>query len=135
MGFKKLFPWLLAVAFILPSAVGCKAELTALELVPENANLIANIEVSQIINDQDFRDAYDRAEKETGQPQTVEEGLNEIVRETGIDLRDFSRAVVFGDIATLDQNGYFAVIVEGTFNEPQFIGNIEQKGGRHGSTG
>ena len=130
MGVKGISCLVLGLVLMLTSAASCEApELTAIELVPQAANLIANIEVGQIINDPDFRDAYNKSMKEPGQPQTVEEGLNEIIRETGVDLRDFSRAIVFGDIATLDQDNYFAVIVEGTFNEPQFIGNIEQKAG------
>lgn len=135
MSTKKLVSWLLVLILMLATAVGCgAAELNAIELVPQDANLIANIQISKIINDQDLRDAYNKAEKEPGQPQTVEEGLNELVKETGIDLRDFSRAVVFADIATLDQAGYMAVIVEGTFDETQFIENIEEKTGKELST-
>jgi len=115
--------------------VGCGAPgLTAIELVPQDANLIANIQVSKIVNDRDLRNAYDEFEKEPGQPQTVEEALDELVDETGIDLRDFSEAVIFADITTLEQVGYLGVIVEGTFNETQFIDNIEQEAGEELTT-
>jgi len=134
MDLKKLFPWLLVVVLMLVTTAGCEeSELTAIELVPQNANLIANIQVSKIINDQDLRDAYDKAEKEPGQPQTVEEALNELVRETGVDLRDFSQAIVFADLTTLEE-GYGAAIVEGTVNKEQFIDNIEQQMGEEFST-
>ena len=145
MSVKKLFPWLLVVVLIVATAAGCKEseptaielvpiELVPIELVPQDANLIANIQVSKIINDQDLRDAYDKAKKEPGQPQTAEEALDELITETGIDLRDFSQAVIFADITTLDQAGYIAVIVEGTVNEKQFIYNIEQQMGEEFST-
>ena len=135
MDLKKLFPWLLIAALILAGTTGCKAdELTAIKLVPQGANLIASIELSQVINDQAFRDAYNKAEKEPGQPQTFEEALDEVAKKTGIDLRDSSRGVVFADIATLEQAGYIAVIVEGNFNEPQFIGSIEQNTGEKFTT-
>ena len=130
MDLKKLFSWLLVLVFMSVIVVGCGAPgLTAIELVPQDANLIANIQLSKIINDRDLRDAYDEAEKEPGQPQTVEEALDELVEETGIDLRDFSEVVIFADITTLEQAGYLGVIVEGTFNETQFIDNIEQEAG------
>ncbi len=135
MHLQKLFSWLLVLVFMSAIVVGCEAPgLTAIELVPQDANLIANIQISKIINDRDLRDAYDEAEKEAGQPQTIEEALDELVEETGIDLRDFSEVVIFADIATLTQAGYLGVIVEGTFNETQFINNIEQQTGEEFTT-
>jgi hypothetical protein len=114
---------------------GCGAPgLTAIEFIPQDANLIASIQVSKIINDQDLRDAYDEAEKEAGQPQTVEEALDELVGETGIDLRDFYEVVIFADITTIEQSDYLGVIIEGTFNETQFIGNIEREAGEELAT-
>lgn len=137
MGSKKLFSWLLVLVIILASVVGCKAAepgLTATELVPQDVNLLANIQISKIINDQDLRDAYDKATKEPEQPQTVEEALNELVTETGIDLRDFTQAVIFADITTLEQVDYLGVVVEGTFNEKQFIDNLEEQAGEEFTT-
>jgi len=135
MHLRKLFPWLLVLVLMLAIVVGCGTPgLTAIELVPQDANLIANIQLSKIINDQDLRDAYDEAEKEAGQPQTVEEVLDELVEETGIDLRDFYQAVIFADITTLEQADYLGIIVEGTFNETQFIDNIEQEAGEELTT-
>ena len=130
MGLKKLFSWLLVLVLMLTMVVGCKApetELTAIELVPQDANLIAEIQVSKILNDKDLRDAYAKAEKEPGQPQTVDEALEELVEESGIDLRDVSNAVIFADMTTMNVEEYLGMIVEGTFNEKQFIDNIEQE--------
>ena len=132
MHLQKLFSWLLVLVFISVIVVGCETPgtgLTAIELVPQDANLIANIQISEIINDGDLRDAYAEFEKEPGQPQTIEEALDELVDEIGIDLRDFSEAVIFADITTIEQADYLGVIIEGTFNETQFIGNIEQQAG------
>jgi len=135
MGSKKLFSWLLVLVLMLATVAGCKApELTAIELIPQDANLIADIQVSKIINDQDLRDAYDKAKKEPGQPETVEEALNELVKETGIDLRDFYQAVIFADVTTLEQAGYLGLVVKGTFDEKQFIDNIEEKAGEEFTT-
>jgi len=137
MSLKKLISWLLVLVLILATVAGCKAaepELTAIELVPQNANLIANIQMSKIVNDQDLRDAYDEAEKEPGQPQTVEEVLDELVEEIGIDLRDFYQAVIFADVTTVAQADYLGFILEGTFDEKQFIDNIEEKAGEEFTT-
>ncbi len=135
MHLQKLFSWLLVLVFMSVIVAGCGAPgLTAIEFVPQDANLIASIQVSKIINDRDLRDAYDEFEKEPGQPQTVEEALDELVGETGIDLRDFSEVVIFADITTIEQVDYLGVIIEGTFNEAQFIGNIEQEAGEELAT-
>lgn len=132
---KKLLLGLLISTLVLTTMAGCQApELTAIELVPQGANLIANIQISKIVNDQDLRDAYDKAQKEPEQPQTVEEALNELVEETGIDLGDFSQAVVFTDMTTLEQTNYLGFVAEGTFNEKQFIDNIEKKAGEEFTT-
>ena len=144
MGSKKLFSWLLVLVVVSASVAGCKAAelgltatesvLTAMDFVPQDANLLAKIQISKIINDRDLRDAYDNATKEPEQPQTVEEALNELVTETGIDLRDFTQAVIFADITALEQTDYLGVIAEGTFNEEQLIDNLEEQAGEELTT-
>ena len=135
MHLQKLFSWLLVLVFMSTIVAGCGAPgLTATEFIPQDANLIANIQISKIINDRHLRDAYAEFEKEPGQPQTLEEALDELVDETGIDLRDFSEVVIFADTATLTQAGYLGVIVEGTFNESQLIDSIEQESGEEFTT-
>ena len=135
MYLKKLFSWLLVLVFMSTIVAGCGAPgLTATEFIPQDANLIANIQISKIINDRHLRDAYAEFEKEPGQPQTLEEALDELVDETGIDLRDFSEVVIFADTATLAQAGYLGVIIEGTFNESQLIDSIEQEAGEEFTT-
>jgi len=135
MHLQKLFSWLLVLVFMSTIVAGCGAPgLTATEFIPQDANLIANIQISKIINDRHLRDAYAEFEKEPGQPQTLEEALDELVDETGIDLRDFSEVVIFADTATLAQAGYLGVIIEGTFNESQLIDSIEQESGEEFTT-
>lgn len=130
IGAKRLFPWLMMLALVLVLVVGCQApEIDTLELIPQSANLIANIQVSQIINDPDLRNAYNSAQKEPGQPKTVEEALKQAVEQTGIDFTDFTEAVVFADLTTLDDAEYLGFIVKGNFDEERFIDNIEEKTG------
>jgi hypothetical protein len=139
MSSKKLFAWFLGLVLVLAAVAGCQAsepepELIAIELVPEGANLIANIQMSQIIDDRELRGAYDRTEKEPEQPRTAEEALNQFVEETGLDLRDFSEVIMFADVATLEQADYLGFIVEGTFDEQQFIDSLEKEAGEEFTT-
>ncbi len=125
---KKLLFWLLISVLMLTTTTGCAApELNAIELVPRDATLIVSIQVSKILNDEDLRDAYNKAEKERGQPQTVDEALDELVEEIGIDLRDISEAVIFTDMTAMEVEEYLGIIVEGNFDKEQFIENIEEK--------
>ncbi len=134
MQLHKLLPWLLVLVLMSATVVGCGASKAAIELVPQDANLIAVIQVSKMINDRDLRDAYDEIEKDSGQPQTIEEALDELVEEVGVDLRDCQQAVIFADTTTLAQVGYLGVIIEGSFDEEQFIDNIEEKTGEELTT-
>lgn len=128
MGRERLFSWLLLLLLILTTAAGCKvSEPAAVELIPQDANLIANIQVSKVINDQDLRSAYDEVQKEAGQSRTVEEALNELVKETGFDLRDCSQATVFADVTTLQQADYVGVLIEGTFDQKEFIDKVKKE--------
>ncbi len=130
MALKRVTLLVLGLVLVLASTVGCGVrEPGVMELIPEGANLIANIQVSKIINDPDLGNAYNTMEKDPGQPPTFEEALDELVEEIGIDLRDISQAVVFADISTMEQVDYIAVIVEGTFDEQQLIGDIQLRTG------
>ncbi len=131
---KLLFP-ILILALLLPGAAGCtSATAKPIELVPQDANFVANIQLSKILDDQDFIDAYDKTEKSADQPQTFDEALDKVVEETGIDLRDFSEGLIFGDITNIERGDYIGVIVEGSFNEATFIGNIEARAGEDFTT-
>jgi hypothetical protein len=135
MNLRKLLLPILVLVLLLPGAAGCASSTAKpIELVPQDANFIASIQLSKILDDQDFIDAYNEAEKSADQPQTVDEALDKIVEETGIDLRDFSEGLIFGDIANIGTGNYFGIIVEGSFNEATFIGNIEARTGEDFTT-
>ena len=131
MSLKKIFYCILTLVLALTGTIGCEElEPTAIELVPQHVNLLGNIQLSEILNDTDLIEAYENFEKEPGQPETFEELLNKTVEEMGIDLRDFSEAVVFGDISRLEQDEYLGFIVKGTFNQKRYINKLEDKRGR-----
>lgn len=135
---RVLFSLVLALALVLAAVPGCSApeiELTAMELVPQRANMIADIQVSRIIDDPDLKKAYADFEKEPDQPQTFDEAMQQMIDETGIDLRDIDRILVFADIAALEQTDYVGLIAEGDFDEEQLINNIEGQTGEKFTTG
>ncbi len=101
-------------------------EAEAEELVPSDANFVASIQINTILTDEDLITAYNEASKEPDIPETVDEALEEIEDEFGIDPRDFSEGVVFGDTESDD---YFGAIVTGTFDPEALIESIEEATG------
>ena len=110
----------LAAALMLAACGGGEAP----ELVPEGATLIAEIEVADILEKVDFDSLLDALPDEEDVPQTLDEVLDLFVEETGVDLRDISRAILYGD-PQRDDN-YFGVIVRGTFDEEGLVAAIQE---------
>ena len=106
--------------------------------VPQKADLIGEIELAKIIDDEDFAELYQYAAQDTTLPQTLDAALEKVEHETGINLRDFDTAVVFGEAATFIESTesspgshqYWGALVEGKLNENTFISNIEGKIGK-----
>jgi len=127
---KKVLYCILILVLALTTTTGCEVEeteLAAIELVPQQANIIGGIKLSEILNDTDLIEAYNSAEKDPRDPQTWEDGLDGFVEDVGFDLRDFSEVVIFGDINTFEQDAYLGIILKGTFNKRQFIDRLEDK--------
>lgn len=122
------------ISSLLLPASGCQPTYKAIEIVPADINLIAGIQISKIVNDQDIINAYNEMEKESGQPQTFNEALDELFKESGIDINDFSKALIFGDISNIEQSEYVGFIAEGTFDKNDFIKNVEENSGEEFST-
>ncbi len=126
---KKIIPLILCVALIAGLAgTGCSSApppVPLTEPIPQMANLVASIQINEILTDEDLIEAYNEAEKDPEMPETVEEAMQEVEDEIGIDPRDFSEAVVFSD--TECEDGYWGAIITGTFDEEGLIENIEQE--------
>ncbi len=129
MRLKKIFYCILVLALVLTVTIGCgetsPPEPVATELVPQRANILGSIQVSEILNDVDLIEAYDKVEKDSGDPQTFEDALDQLVEDTGFDLRDFSEVVIFGDINTFGNDTYLGIIAKGTFNQQDFMDRLE----------
>jgi hypothetical protein len=120
------FLLILVICFLLIPASGCRSENKAIDLIPANTEFIAGIEFSKIVADQDIKGTYDKMKKGPDQPQTFDEAMDELFQETGIDMRDLSRALIFGDISNIEQSEYVGFIAEGTFNETTLLKNMEE---------
>lgn len=137
---KKVALLLMLIALLATSlVVGCAGvppAITAIDLVPQQANFVASIQISRILSDADLIAAYNEAAKGRDQPQTFDELLNQVEEATGIDPRDFSEAVIFGDTESLGESGaqYLGAIVTGTFDTEALIESIEQAIGEEMTT-
>jgi hypothetical protein len=125
---------ILLISVLLVPTLGCQSDYKAIELVPANSNLIAGIQIGKLIDDQDVIDAYDRMQKEPDQPQTINEALDALSQESGIDITDFSSVLIFGDVSNIEQSEYIGFIAEGTFNETEFVRNVEENSGEEFTT-
>ena len=113
--------------------------------VPQRANFLAEVELAEIINDEDFAELYrEIAAQEATLPETLDAALDEVQRETGINLRDFTHVIVFADALALlesmessqDNAGpdYWGALVEGALDEDSFIDSIERERGKELAT-
>ena len=134
---------LLTVALML-AAVACgsepKGSISEKEAVPQRANLIARISLESALADNGIRNVYDKVDKGTDVPATFDEFLQMFREQTGLDLKGFKEATLFGDITDPSQilpeqgvapsEGYLGVIVSGTFKKDELIAAIEKGTGQ-----
>ncbi len=131
MRLKNMGYCILMLVLVLTVTTGCEEpEPATIELVPQDANMLGSIQLSEILNDKDLIEAYEEIEKEPGEPQTFEETLDEIIEETGVDPRDFSEAIIFGNLSEFEQDEYIGFVLKGTFNQKQYINRLEDRGNR-----
>ncbi len=129
MGRKVVFLFL-AIALVagLSAVLGCETEkaqkegIAAIDLVPRTANIAASVDLNRIFADDDVLDIINEIAANLEEPKTVDELLELVIEETGIDLRDFSEVLIFGDFESED---YFGAIAKGDFDQAALIGAIE----------
>jgi hypothetical protein len=99
-------------------------------LVPDRANMVGGVNLSQILGDEDFADIYDRLPKEFEDPQTLDDALDDFKEKRDIDLRWFEQGVFFGDVSKFgDDAGYFGIIIRGDFDKNDLIRALEKNVG------
>ena len=141
-----LFLSLLTVVLIL-TATGCGSESTSSVsqnsgkvLVPQKASMIAKISIDSVLADNTIRNAYDEASKNADAPATFDELIQTSQDQTGLDFTTFKEATIFGDVNDISNvtpenglaasQGYFGIIVSGTFKNDELIASIESETGQ-----
>jgi hypothetical protein len=109
--------------------------------IPQRANFLAKVELAEIMNDEDFGGLYHEVAAQEGiLPETLDDALDEVQREIGVNLRDFADATVFADALSLPEvmesypygadSAYWGVLVRGELDESTFIDGVESKIGK-----
>jgi hypothetical protein len=128
--FKKLSLLFIVFVLLVSMITGCSSEATPnpVELVPEGANLLGQIDLSKILTDEEITELYDKASKEPDAPKTFEEALDKLKHEYDIDLMEFNTITFFGDISEFEGEesiNNIAIIVEGTLDRDALLAAIE----------
>lgn len=116
------------IAIFLLTGCASAAQASAERLVPADSSFIAKIQVAQILKDVDFEALYREAPKDDDDPQSFDQLLMEAQEKTGIDFRQFSTVVLFGDASRIEEQEYFGVIAQGSFEEDKVIAAIQRDG-------
>jgi len=127
---RKVVSIFLAIALVvgLSAVLGCEEEkaeqegIAAIDLVPQTANIAASVNLNQIFADDDVLDIINQIAANMEEPKTVDELLAQVEEEAGIDLRDFSEVLIFGDF---ESEEYFGGIIKGDFDQAALINSIE----------
>jgi len=125
MGKKVIFLFMAIVLVAgLGGVIGCETEkgIAAIDLVPQTANLAASVNLNRIFADEDVLDIINEIAANLEEPKTVDELLDQVKEKAGVDLRDFSEVLVFGDFESED---YLGAIVKGDFDQAALIDSIE----------
>lgn len=130
---KKLILLFMAITLVagLGAVSGCRgvgktAEVVAIDLVPQTANFAASVNLNRVLADTDVQDVIGELTADLGEPKTFDELLNLAKEETGVDFRDFSEMLVFGEIGNTD---YIGAIAKGSFNQAALITSIKNATG------
>ena len=93
-----------------------------IDLIPQTANMVGHVELSQIVDDADVAEVYAALPKEAEDPQTIEEALAKAIDMIGLDLRNFEEGWLFGDISlATDSTNYSGAVLKGTFDQSSVL--------------
>ena len=94
-------------------------------LIPAQANFIAKVQVGQILRDLDLVILFSGSPKGSDYPQGIEEFM-ELARKTGVDLREFETAIIFGDLSREDK--FVGTMAKGSFEQATLLAAFENDG-------
>jgi hypothetical protein len=132
---KKLYALLFVV--VLLSTVGLLVSLLVglnhsgrdvtdrMDLVPETANLIGHVELGEMTGEGGIADIYSALPKDEGDPQTIEEALEQALNMSDLDLSVFRDAWIFSDVSRNTADGsYCGAILRGDFDQESLMAGM-----------
>ncbi|MBI4304304.1 MAG: hypothetical protein HY665_08225, partial [Chloroflexi bacterium] len=127
--FLAMFVVLSALLVALPSLACSKTTSSGqTTIIPEGANFVLDVKLDQLTGDTDIADAYKAAAKDyPGTPATLDAAIGEITNDSGVNLRDFSRVLLFFNSGEPGQSGFGdsgAAIITGNFQQDKFVTDI-----------
>jgi len=113
---------LLGLISILAVACGGSQETNPEKLVPEGSNLIAQVNLIALLSANGILPLITAGTPDQENELSIDNILEEALSETGVDIRQFSQAVIFVD--TVRNEEFAGIIAKGSFNELAIISSI-----------
>ena len=117
-----VFLVLVGIVGTLAAACGGGQESSPEKLIPDGSNLIAHVNVTGLLASDGLLSLVSDATEDLEEPLNVDDILQEALSETGIDIRQFSQAVLFADTGRGEE--FAAVIAKGVFDELALISSL-----------
>ena len=114
----KLIALVLAIS-IFAAACGGGTETNPEKLIPDGSNLIVQVNLAGILSSDALASVVTSLQKDEVDPQSLDELFDQGIGATGIDFRQVSRLVFFGDVSRDDE--FTGLILKGTFNEAAIL--------------
>ena len=113
---------LVGIVGLLTTTCGGGQETNPEKLIPDGSNLIAHVNLTGLLASNGLLSLVTTVTADQENPKSIDDFLEEALAETGVDLRQFSQAVLFTDTG---RSGEFTgVIAKGNFDELSLISSI-----------
>ena len=113
---------LIGIVSMVAAACGGEQETSPEKLIPDGANLIAHVNLTGLLASNGLLSLVSTVNADQENPKGIDDFLEEALRETGVDLRQFSQAALFIDTS---RSGEFSgLIAKGNFDELALITSI-----------
>ena len=94
---------ILLLGILLLLGCGAAKETDPERLVPAGSTVVGKIRVAEILKDADLAALFESIPKGGDDPQTVDDALDQAFEEIGVDIRQFSDVVFFGDLSRVEE--------------------------------